>query len=116
MMAEARQTDDQFDRLSQLKRDERATVGALSPEMRRTLEAVAIPDDLAARITRSLASLGTQAAYAVRSSATAEDAPMTSFAGLHDTYLNVVGAGRDPPAHQPVLGLAVHFSSRDGTS
>ena len=30
-------------------------------------------------------------AYAVRSSATAEDAASTSFAGLHDTFLNVVG-------------------------
>src|SRR4029450_4102450 len=31
------------------------------------------------------------AAYAVRSSATAEDSPTASFAGQHDTYLNVVG-------------------------
>ncbi len=30
-------------------------------------------------------------AYAVRSSATAEDLPTASFAGQHDTYLNVVG-------------------------
>ena len=51
----------------------------------------AIPDDLAAEITRSLAELGEQAAYAVRSSATAEDLPTASFAGQQDTYLNVVG-------------------------
>ncbi|GAA2716757.1 rifamycin-inactivating phosphotransferase [Actinoplanes palleronii] len=31
-------------------------------------------------------------AYAVRSSATAEDAAGASFAGQHDTYLNVIGA------------------------
>jgi phosphoenolpyruvate synthase/pyruvate phosphate dikinase len=31
--------------------------------------------------------------YAVRSSATSEDQPTTSFAGLHDTFLNVVGTG-----------------------
>jgi pyruvate,water dikinase len=30
-------------------------------------------------------------AWAVRSSATSEDSPSTSFAGLHDTFLNVVG-------------------------
>ncbi|HEX8061390.1 MAG TPA: PEP/pyruvate-binding domain-containing protein, partial [Cyclobacteriaceae bacterium] len=30
--------------------------------------------------------------YAVRSSATAEDLPTASFAGQHDTYLNIVGA------------------------
>ena len=52
---------------------------------------IAIPDDLAAAITRPLAQLGEQAAYAVRSSATAEDLPTASFAGQQDTYLNVVG-------------------------
>ena len=31
-------------------------------------------------------------AYAVRSSATTEDLPAASFAGQHDSYLNVVGA------------------------
>src|SRR5204863_9083100 len=38
-----------------------------------------------------LARLGEPAAYAVRSSATAEDLPTASFAGQQDTYLNVVG-------------------------
>jgi pyruvate,water dikinase len=63
----------------------------LSAEIRRTLEGAAIPDDLAAAITRSVTRLGGQAAYAVRSSATAEDLPTASFAGQQDTYLNVVG-------------------------
>src|SRR6202171_1550519 len=35
---------------------------------------------------------GEQAAYAVRSSATAEDLPTASFAGQQDTYLNIVGS------------------------
>ena len=34
---------------------------------------------------------GEQQAYAVRSSATAEDLPHASFAGQHDTYLNIKG-------------------------
>src|SRR4051812_24464066 len=51
-------------------------------------EEIAIPDDLAAAIT---ARLDGHTAYAVRSSATAEDLPTASFAGQHDTYLNVVG-------------------------
>src|SRR6185295_12126029 len=42
-------------------------------------------------ITLELARLGEQAAYAVRSSTTAEDLPTASFAGQQDTYLNVVG-------------------------
>src|SRR5205085_8014792 len=44
-----------------------------------------------AAITGSVTRLGGQAAYAVRSSATAEDLPTASFAGQQDTYLNVVG-------------------------
>ncbi len=83
--------DDRLDQLSRLKPDDRAAIGALSAEVRRTLEAIPIPDDLAAAITRPLERLGEQAACAVRSSATAEDLPTASFAGQQDTYLNIVG-------------------------
>ena len=92
IMAEAPSIDERLDRLSRLKPDDREAIRALSAEIRRTLEAIAIPDDLAEAITRSLARLGEQAAYAVRSSATAEDLPTASFAGQQDTYLNVVGS------------------------
>ena len=91
IMAEAPSIYDRLDRLSRLKPDDRKAIRALSAEIRRTLEGIAIPDDLAAAITRPLARLGEQAAYAVRSSATAEDLPTASFAGQQDTYLNVVG-------------------------
>src|SRR5215210_2151223 len=91
IMAEAPSIDDRLDRLSRLKPDDREAIRALSAEIRRTLEGIAIPYDLAAAITRPLARLGEQAAYAVRSSATAEDLPTASFAGQQDTYLNVVG-------------------------
>ena len=83
--------DDQLDRLSRLDPDDRQAIRTLSAEIRRALEGIAIPDDLAAAITRSVTRLGGQAAYAVRSSATAEDLPTASFAGQQDTYLNVVG-------------------------
>ena len=91
IMAEARSIDDPLDRLSRLKSDDREAIRALSAEIRRIVEESRIPDDLAAAIIRPLARLGEQAAYAVRSSATAEDLPTASFAGQHDTYLNVVG-------------------------
>jgi pyruvate,water dikinase len=91
IMAEAPSIDDRLDRLSRLAPDDREAIRALSAEIRRTLEGIAMPDDLAAAITRPLAALGEQAAYAVRSSATAEDLPTASFAGQQDTYLNVVG-------------------------
>src|SRR5688572_19528722 len=92
IMAEAPSMDDRLDRLSRLKPDEREAIRALSAEIRGALEGIAIPDDLAAAITHQLTQLGEQAAYAVRSSATAEDLPTASFAGQQDTYLNVVGA------------------------
>jgi rifampicin phosphotransferase len=91
IMGEAPSIDDRLDRLSRLNADDREAIRTLSAEIRWTLEAIAIPDDLAAAITRALARLGEQAAYAVRSSATAEDLPTASFAGQQDTYLNVVG-------------------------
>src|SRR4051794_10721326 len=91
IMAEAPTIDDRLDRLSRLTPDDREAIRALSAEIRRTLEGIAIPDDLGAAIPRPLTRLGEHAAYAVRSSATAEDLPTASFAGQHDTYLNVVG-------------------------
>jgi len=91
IMAAAPSIDDPLDRLSRLKPDDREAIRARSAEIRRTLERIAIPDDLAAAMTRPLARLGEHAAYAVRSSATAEDLPTASFAGQQDTYLNVVG-------------------------
>ncbi len=91
IMAEAPSIDDRLDQLSRLNPDDREAIRTLSAQIRRTIEGIAIPGDLAAAITRALAQLGEQAAYAVRSSATAEDLPTASFAGQQDTYLNVVG-------------------------
>lgn len=91
IMAEAPSIDDRLDQLSRLDPDDREAIRTLSAEIRRTIEGIAIPGDLAAAITRAVTRLGEQAAYAVRSSATAEDLPTASFAGQQDTYLNVVG-------------------------
>ena len=101
IMADAPLIDDRLDRLARLKSDDREAIRALSAEIRRMLEAIAIPDDLAGAITRSLARLGERAASAVRSSATAEDLPTASFAGQQDTYLNVVGTARSSPGRWP---------------
>lgn len=43
---------------------------------------------------------GKEHAYAVRSSATAEDLPHASFAGQQDTYLNII-----PPLFVSIKGL-----------
>ena len=92
IVAHAPSIDDQLDRLSRVDAGDRESIRTLSAEIRRILEGTAIPDDLAAAITRAVARLGEQGAYAVRSSATAEDLPTASFAGQQDTYLNIVGA------------------------
>ncbi len=80
-----------LDRLSRLDPDDRDGIRTLSARLRRTVEAIPVPDDLAAAVTGALARLGDRTPCAVRSSATAEDLPAASFAGQQDTYLNVVG-------------------------
>lgn len=82
---------DRLDELARLDPDDQEAIRALSARIRRAVEEIAVPDDLAAAVTRALARLGEQAACAVRSSATAEDLPTASFAGQQDTYLNIVG-------------------------
>ncbi|HEX3795197.1 MAG TPA: rifamycin-inactivating phosphotransferase [Acidimicrobiales bacterium] len=82
---------DRLIRLSSLSADDSETIRTLSAEIRQIIEAEPIPDDLAQAITLSVKQLGGQAAYAIRSSATAEDLPTASFAGQQDTYLNVIG-------------------------
>ncbi|MEU3985371.1 rifamycin-inactivating phosphotransferase [Streptomyces sp. NPDC026672] len=91
IMAQAPSIGERLDELSRLDPDDREAIRTLSARIRRTVEGIAVPDDLAAAITRALARSGERAAYAVRSSATAEDLPTASFAGQQDTYLNVVG-------------------------
>ncbi|MHB1134901.1 MAG: PEP/pyruvate-binding domain-containing protein, partial [Chloroflexota bacterium] len=80
-----------LDQLSLLKVEDRDRIGELSGAIRRVIEGIAIPRDISEEITRHLFRLGEKDAYAVRSSATAEDLPTASFAGQQDTYLNVIG-------------------------
>ena len=78
-----------LDRLAGLAPDDRAGIAALSAEVREAVVGSPVPHDVADAITRALAPGDT--AYAVRSSATAEDLATASFAGQHDSFLNVVG-------------------------
>jgi pyruvate,water dikinase len=91
IVAEAPSIADRLDQLARLNPDDREAIRSLSAQIRRTIEGITVPGELVAAITGALAQLGEQAAYAVRSSATAEDLPTASFAGQQDTYLNVVG-------------------------
>jgi rifampicin phosphotransferase len=91
IVAGAPSFDGVLDRLVGLRPDDREAIGSVSAEIRRVVEEIPLPDDLVAAVGAALARLGEHAAYAVRSSATAEDLPTASFAGQQDSYLNVVG-------------------------
>ncbi|MTI84475.1 MAG: phosphoenolpyruvate synthase [Firmicutes bacterium] len=80
-----------LDQLWGLKVDDRETIGAISGKIRAVIEGIAIDEDIKEEIIHYLAKLGEENAYAVRSSATAEDLPLASFAGQQDTYLNIKG-------------------------
>ncbi|WP_195575086.1 phosphoenolpyruvate synthase [Paenibacillus sp. 1001270B_150601_E10] len=78
-------------RLSMLRVEERDQVREVSGEIRQTLMEVEIPSDVVHAVSHYLSQFGEEHAYAVRSSATAEDLPHASFAGQQDTYLNIIG-------------------------
>lgn len=61
-------------------------------QVRQRLDALPVPADVAQAIVAAWEGAGRHHAYAVRSSATAEDLPDASFAGQQDTFLNVCGA------------------------
>lgn len=88
---EAPSVSELLDRLSLLKMEDRGQINELGASLRKTIEETTIPPDIREEITRRLSGSGRNSAYAVRSSATAEDLPTASFAGQQDTYLNIIG-------------------------
>ncbi len=63
----------------------------IGKRIRDHLEQIDLPPQLCGDIIEAWKKIGEDYAYAVRSSATAEDLPTASFAGQQDTYLNVCG-------------------------
>lgn len=82
---------DLLERLNTLKADDRKGISDSCKAIRTLIENIAIPDDIIAAISTYLDRFSHKQAFAVRSSATAEDLPTASFAGQQDTYLNVIG-------------------------
>ena len=80
-----------LDQLAMVKADNRKGISETSAKIRKLISAIAIPKGIENEIIRHLEQPGEKNAYAVRSSATAEDLPTASFAGQQDTYLNVIG-------------------------
>ncbi|GIN39277.1 phosphoenolpyruvate synthase [Heyndrickxia oleronia] len=77
--------------LKMLQVEDRDQIGEISRKIRQILLEVEIPSDVVKAVTHYLSQFGEEHAYAVRSSATAEDLPHASFAGQQDTYLNIIG-------------------------
>ncbi|AMQ05927.1 phosphoenolpyruvate synthase [Sporosarcina psychrophila] len=80
-----------LDQLAVQKVDERKRISEISRKIRELIEGIEIEKGIEQDIDRCLLTFGLEHAYAVRSSATAEDLPFASFAGQHDTYLNIIG-------------------------
>ena len=66
-------------------------VRKVGQNVRQILLEVPVPQEVAEAVRQSWREMGVDQAYAVRSSATAEDLPDASFAGQQDTFLNVRG-------------------------
>jgi len=79
-----------LDELSLLNMEDIEKISKISGKIRKIIEDITIPKDIDDEITFHLSKLGERNAYAVRSSATAEDLPTASFAGQQDTYLNIM--------------------------
>jgi rifampicin phosphotransferase len=77
-----------------------AALRAAAEAVRHQLETIPMPGDVADAITAAL-TLQPNGARAVRSSATVEDLPEASFAGQHDSFLNVRGG-------EPILAAVKH--------
>ena len=73
-------------------------LGRRAQRAREIIYASALPDDVVREIRAAYAQLraeyGSEMTVAVRSSATAEDLPTASFAGQHETFLNVSSEAR----------------------
>ncbi|MDP0483998.1 phosphoenolpyruvate synthase [Bacillus subtilis] len=80
-----------LDQLAMLKVEDRDQIGNISRKIRQIIMEVDIPSDVVKAVAQYLSQFGEEHAYAVRSSATAEDLPHASFAGQQDTYLNITG-------------------------
>ncbi len=70
--------------------DDSSALKLASDELRTTVRRAGIPDDVRTAVMQAFQKLGKGIRVAVRSSATAEDTAEASFAGMNETFTNVV--------------------------
>ena len=80
-----------FDLLEGVSHNDLVQINILGTRIREHIDSLLMPEDIKLSILEAWRVTGEEKAYAVRSSATAEDLPTVSFAGQQDTYLNVLG-------------------------
>lgn len=90
-MHSARGINPLLETMALLKPTDHDGIRALGARIRGLIQAAGVDNDIQAAIHHAVDMLGADAAYAVRSSATAEDLRSASFAGQQDTSLNVLG-------------------------
>lgn len=102
------------DRIAATLADRNTALDAVSRSVRAMVTAGTLPPDLADEIRQAYRQLG-GGEVAVRSSATAEDLPGASFAGAHETFLNVSGEPERPGPGAGVLCQPL-YRARDPVS
>src|SRR5690625_4693324 len=80
-----------LEELALLGAEDQVRVGEISKDIRKIIIESEMPADAVTAVSQCLSQYGEDHAYAVRSSATAEDLPYASFAGQQETYLNISG-------------------------
>lgn len=80
-----------MDELAGFKAENKRSIREISAKIRVVIASIPIAKDVLEEITGCLSKFEEKDAFAVRSSATAEDLPTASFAGQQDTYLNIIG-------------------------
>jgi rifampicin phosphotransferase len=90
-IASAPNADSIYEELNTVNTDDLDSLRKIGERVRQSLLKIPIPNEIAESVRQSWQEIGANDAYAVRSSATAEDLPDASFAGQQDTYLNIIG-------------------------
>lgn len=83
--------DEIYKQLENIPANDVEAVRSAGQRIREALLTVPIPAEIIEDVKQAWQAAGVEHAYAIRSSATAEDLPDASFAGQQDTYLNIVG-------------------------
>jgi pyruvate,water dikinase len=74
-----------------LQSEDPCALASAADRLRSLVHKAGLPATLREEVVAAYRRLGTEVPVAVRSSATAEDTAGTSFAGMHDTFTNVIG-------------------------